>query len=558
LERTKFPNFTCEMNTLKNVDFEIIFESVPGLYLILDAGLTISAVSNAYLAATMTERQQILGKNLFEVFPDNPDDLTATGATNLRASLNFVIQHKKPHTMAVQKYDIRKPDGTFEEKYWSPLNKPVLDNEGKIIYIIHRVEDVTEFVKMKQADEAKSEATEQLRLHATAMEHELYSRAQELQNINKHLLQEIEERKIAEKGFMASRMLLQSTLESHKDVLIFSIDKNYRYVNFNSAFKTSTAQAYGTQVEFGMSLLDTFTSDADRVKAKLNCDRALAGESHITIEEFGDVNRFYFETRYDPILDEKGEIFGVTVLSSNITERKINEEQIKSLNRELDAFTYSVAHDLRAPLRVIDGYCEVLKDDYAAALGDDGKRLLDIISANARQMGQLIDDLLNFSRVGKLSVNCQRVDMDTMMREIINEQLTLIEKDRIEFRISTLEPIICDSNLIRYVLTNLISNSIKYSRKKDKALIEIGSARKNTEIVYFVKDNGSGFDMQYADKLFGVFQRLHKMSDFEGTGVGLAIVHRIILKHGGRVWAEAAVDKGATFYFSLPLNGFTE
>jgi light-regulated signal transduction histidine kinase (bacteriophytochrome) len=230
------------------------------------------------------------------------------------------------------------------------------------------------------------------------------------------------------------------------------------------------------------------------------------------------------------------------------------EERITNLNKELDSFTYSVAHDLRAPLRVIDGYSQILRDEYQHALDGEGVRLLGVIATNARQMGQLIDDLLGFSRLGKLPVNFQQVDMKALVSQVIDEQLMFADKNKIEFRIGTLDPAMCDSTLMRHVLSNLVSNAIKYSGKKEKSYIEIGSEEKADEIIYFVKDNGSGFDMQYADKLFGVFQRLHKMSDFEGTGVGLAIVHRIILKHGGKVWAESEVDKGATFYFSLPLR----
>jgi signal transduction histidine kinase len=540
------------MNTREELNFEIIFESVPGLYLVLKPDFTIVAVSQAYLNATMTSRDQIIGKNLFDVFPDNPDDPLATGVNVLRGSLNEVLRTARPHTMAIQKYDIRKPDGEFEVRYWSPLNKPVIGKANEVIYIIHRVEDVTEFVKMKESDDVKANATEQLRLNASAMERELYNRAQEIQRANSLLLHEIEDRKIAEEKLRASQLMLQATMESHKNVLIFSIDKAYRYLNFNKTFQASTHQAYGTRVEAGASLLDTFTNELDKIKAKINCDRALAGESHITIEEYGDVHRLIFETRYDPIFNDAGDVFGITVLSSDITERKLAEEQIQTLNKELDAFTYSVAHDLRAPLRVIDGYCDILKNEYRQILGDEGGRLLKVIEANGRQMGKLIDDLLNFSRLGKLPVSRQHVDINSLVIPIIDELLILEEKKRPEFKITSLHSLNCDSSMIRHVLSNLIANAIKYSRKREKAIIEIGSKISGSHTTYFIKDNGSGFDMQYVDKLFGVFQRLHKPADFEGTGVGLAIVQRIIVKHGGKVWAEGVVDQGATFYFSIP------
>jgi PAS domain S-box-containing protein len=534
-----------KMNHSGPIDFKLLFESAQGLYLVLFPDLTIVAVSNAYLKATMTEREKIVGKNLFEVFPDNPNDPVAKGETNLRFSLNYVLDHKTTHTMAVQKYDIRDASGKFEERYWSPVNKPIFGDDGEIRYIIHRVEDVTDFIRLSNQRSTPA---------AHTVDQEVYKRAQEIQEINSKLLNEMNERKTAELKLKEASILLQACLESHRDVLIFSIDKHYRYLNFNVAFKTGTFHAYGRNVVQGMNLGDSITVDEDFERIKANCDRAFAGENHVTIEEYGDAQRYYYETRYNPITNDKKEVIGATVLSANITERIMAERQIQTLNKELEAFTYSVAHDLRAPLRVIDGYSGLLTEDYAELLGKDGKRLIDIIALNARQMGQLIDDLLQFARLGRLSVKKQRVDVNGMMNQLINEQLRQIPKDRIDIRVSPLDAADCDGSLIRHVLSNLISNAIKYSGKRERAIIEVGSTKSETEIVYFVKDNGSGFDMKYADKLFGVFQRLHKASDYEGTGVGLAIVHRVVIKHGGRVWAESEPDRGATFYFSLPVH----
>ncbi len=242
------------------------------------------------------------------------------------------------------------------------------------------------------------------------------------------------------------------------------------------------------------------------------------------------------------------------VIAKDITERLKAEEQIKTLNKDLEAFTFSVAHDLRAPLRIIDGYSGVLREDYSAALDGEGNRLLNIISTNAQQMGQLIDDLLNLSRVGRASLNCTHVDMLYLAGKCVEEQLVFDAERKVTINMSNLEPAYCDGVLMKSVFNNLISNAIKYSHRKEAPIIEIGSYQKDGELVYFVKDNGVGFDMKHADKLFGVFQRLHKVTDFKGTGVGLAIVQRIISKHGGRVWVNAVKEEGATFYFSLPYN----
>jgi len=532
------------------VDFRILFESLPGMYYALYPDFRIAATSDVFLKATMTTRDQVIGRPLFDIFPENPNERNAKGESSMRASLNYVLEHKAPHTMAILKYDIRTPDGVFEERYWSPVNQPVLNNSNEVLYIIHQVKDVTDLMQLQN----ESSKTYQLKEIVTEYEAELYQRAQEIQSINNNLIREVAERKEAEEKTNAAQRLLKATIESHKDILIFSIDSQYRYIVFNRAFYEATNYAYGTQVTEGMSLLDSITQPQDRDKAKASCDRALAGESLVTIEEYGDVHRLYFETRYTPILNENNEVVGVTVQSANITDRKKAEEQIKALNQELQSFTYSVAHDLRAPLRAIDGYAGIMEEDYQNILDDEGRKLIKTIMRNAKMMGKLIDDLLDFSRIGKLSVQHQPVNMEHLLESVLDSQFPGIRSNPTKVVIQKLEPVRCDNSLMRYVFTNLVSNAVKYSRNRATPEITIGSTPKNEEIVYFIRDNGVGFDMKYADKLFGVFTRLHKMADFEGTGVGLAIVHRIITRHGGRVWAEAEVDKGATFYFSLPIE----
>jgi light-regulated signal transduction histidine kinase (bacteriophytochrome) len=235
-------------------------------------------------------------------------------------------------------------------------------------------------------------------------------------------------------------------------------------------------------------------------------------------------------------------------------ERRVAERtaQLQAANRELEAFTYSVSHDLRAPLRAIDGFSRILEDEYAPHLDAEARRLLSITRKNALHMGQLIDDLLALSRVSRAEVQKSQVDMVGLVNMVI-EDLRESDLSRvIDIVIKPLEIAWGDQNLLRQVLVNLVANAFKFTSKNGSARIEIGSYLEEDACVYYVKDNGVGFDMRYSHKLFGVFQRLHSTDEFEGTGVGLAIVDRIVRRHGGRVWAEAKRGESATFSFTLP------
>ena len=241
-------------------------------------------------------------------------------------------------------------------------------------------------------------------------------------------------------------------------------------------------------------------------------------------------------------------------LSDRVAERT---QELEVVNQELESFSYSVSHDLRAPLRSIHGYMNILAEEYENLFDEEAKRLIDIILKNGEKMGQLIDDLLAFSRLGRKALIKSLVSMDDIVQTLVEEQQSLVRHDSLSIRVLPLPPAYGDHSTIQQIWVNLISNAIKYSRHKEKIVIEIGSM-KSDDVVYYVKDNGAGFDMDYYDKLFGVFQRLHSEVDFEGTGVGLAIVNRIVTKHGGKIWADAKVNEGATFFFSLGKDRLDE
>jgi PAS domain S-box-containing protein len=384
-----------------------LFECLPGLYLIITPDFKIVAASDAYLKATLTTREGILGQDLFEIFPDNPSDPATTAVSNMRASINRVLQNAVPDTMAIQRHDVRRPDGVFEERYWSPINSPAFGGDRQIKYVVHRVEEVTDFMRRKSQAVGNPEDS---RVQMERMEAEIYQSSQKVKEAN---------------------------------------------------------------------------------------------------------------------------------------------QQLEAANKELEAFSYSVSHDLRAPLRAVDGFSQAVLEDYGQQLPEEGQRYLQTIRAGAQRMGALIDDLLTFARLSRQPLNKRTVDTGGLVREALEELAPQREGREMEIRTGELPPCQGDRALLKQVWVNLLSNALKYTRQNPRAVVEIGHELRSGEGVYFIKDNGTGFDMQYAHKLFGVFQRLHRMEDFEGTGVGLAIVQRVINRHGGRVWAEAAVDRGATFYFTL-------
>lgn len=374
------------------LDFRRLFESAPVLYLVLAPDFTILGVTNAYAHATMQDRERMLGRPLFDVFPDNPDDPTADGVQNLRASLHRVLEHRRPDTMAIQKYDIRRPDvegGAFETRYWRPVNTPVLDERGEVAYIIHAVEDVTEAVVLQREKQ----------------------------------------------------------------------DEHQLVIDANRALQAS--------------------------------------------------------------------------------------------NEELEAFSYSVAHDLRAPLRGIQGFSEALLEDHAASLDEQGRSYLKRVSAAALRMSELIDDLLSLSRISRSPLGRTQIDITSIARAMATE-LDRHSERRMRIEIADGLTAFADARLIQIVFENLLANAWKFTARAPEPKVEVGTVVIDDTTAFFVRDNGAGFDEHYASRLFGPFQRLHSDKDFPGTGIGLAIVQRIVRRHGGRVWASAAVNEGATFYFTLP------
>lgn len=346
--------------------------------------------------------------------------------------------------------------------------------------------------------------------------------------------------------------------------MIFDEEKrpvDYRFLVVNSSFEKQTGltDAVGKRMR---ELAPSHEEHWFEIYGKI----ALTGEPIRFENRAEQLHRWYdvYAFRFGDVKNNQ-----VAILFNDISERKQAEEtikllnqelannlvQIQSINQELESFSYSVSHDLRAPLRAINGYSKILMEDHAENLNTEAKRYIETISKNSQKMGNLIDDLLAFSRLGKKDLEKRKVNTQDMIKDIIDDICGQYAIEKSPFIIHELLPMNGDIALLKQVWMNLISNAHKYSQKNPSPQIEIGSSANNREITYYVKDNGVGFDMKYYNKLFGVFQRLHSENEFEGTGVGLAIVQRIVSRHGGAVWAESKLNVGTTFYFTLPTTG---
>jgi two-component system sensor histidine kinase/response regulator len=342
-------------------------------------------------------------------------------------------------------------------------------------------------------------------------------------------------------------------------------DEGYSVVGFTSANEALTALR---PQKFDLLLTDLMMPEIDGIhllRAAVEVDRNLVGimmTGHGTIGsaveamKAGALDYIVKPFKLSVILPVLSRALIVRQLRLENAElvRRVRERtaELEAANKELDAFSASVSHDLRAPLRAILGFSSALAEDYSAQMPPEAQQLLARVTANAGRMKQLIEDLLRFSQLGRQRLARQPVATADLVREVL-EDLRREQVDRqVEIRVGDLPDCVGDPALLRQVLVNLLSNAFKFTRQKENAIIEVGYRRQEGEQVYFVKDNGAGFDMQYAQRLFNAFQRLHRADEFEGTGIGLSIVQRIIVRHGGRIWAEAQVDQGATFFFGLP------
>jgi PAS domain S-box-containing protein len=375
----------------------------------------------------------------------------------------------------------------------------------------------------------------------------------------------------AEEALRESQQLLMAIVDNSEAVIyVKKLDGRYLMVNrrFREIFKLTNEDI------IGKTDYDLFPREVASALRQVD-EQAAISDHPLTEEEIvpqEDGMHTYISVK-SKLPDATGKPHATFGISTDITKlkaveaelHKLNEElelrveqrttQLEAVNRELEAFSYSVSHDLRAPLRGIIGFTTMLEEDYSSQLDEEARRITSIIKDNTLKMGHLIDGLLTFSRMTRQDIVKTHIDTGKMVNDIIE---TLRPGKAVDWNIHSLPPVKGDFNTLRQVWINLLSNAVKYSGNKEYPQVEIGSFTENGQTIFFVKDNGVGFDNKYKDKLFRVFQRLHSYDEFEGTGVGLALVEKIISKHGGKVWADAVINEGATFYFSLPADSMNQ
>jgi PAS domain S-box-containing protein len=610
-------------------DFRKLFEAFPGMYVVLARDLSIVAVNDAHLVSTMRKRENVIGRNVFEAFPDNPDDPTADGVQNLRASLARVVRFRAQDQMAIQRYAIRKPEGGFVQRYWKILNSPLRGEDGTVQYIVNHAEDVTEL----------HDLTEQQRLSAVLLRKQEELRvSQEVArigtfewNIETGVIEwfagealyglpvggldsfeawtnriHVEDRPIAERSVRVAmetgefngewrsvwpdgaahwiavrgtvarsaagkpmRMVgatIDITIRKESDLLRTQlaaiVDSSDDAIISRSldgtilSWNTSAERIFGYSAEevVGKGLMLLVPPDKIEEEEVAIAERLRRGEGvdHIeSVRVTKDGRRIDVSITLSPMRDGSGKVFAASMICRDITAQKHIEEQAALANQELETFSYSVSHDLRAPLRGIDGWSLALKEDFGDKLNERGLEYIDRVRSETQRMGNLIDDLLRLSSITQAQVRPTRVNLSDLA---LAAEVRLREASPVRNVEFVIEPglyVRGDSGLLNAALTNLIDNAWKFTGKLPAARIHFGRTEKDGLPVFFLGDNGAGFDMAYASKLFSPFQRAHKTSEFPGTGVGLATVQRVMHRHGGRIWVESRIDLGTTFFFTL-------
>ena len=543
------------------VDFKVLFESAPAFYLVLDPTLHIVAVSDGYLAATKTRREDIVGRHLFDVFPDNPDDPTATGTRNLKASLETVLRTGKPHTMAVQKYDIRRPiaeGGGFEEKFWSPVNSPVFAGD-QLTHIIHRVEDVTELVLLERQTRERERANDELRSRAETARAELYLRTQAMEEAK---LQGFISTPSGDLGLIPRANLYLLLMQAPAAVCIVR-GSDHVLELANPAFQRMAGGGHILGRPIAEALPETI---GDLLIEPL--DRVLeTGESCVRNEvELTDAG--VFTLMYQPMLGVNGLVEGVVFFGFDITEEVQSRHKVEELARDLreanrakDEFIAIISHELRTPMTSILGWTRMLG---LGGLDEETQRTaLDSLERSTLSQAKLIEDLLDESRIaaGKLRLDLRALDLVTVIDAAISMARPAAEAKGLALiveREGDRFPVFGDPLRLQQMIGNLLGNAIKFTHEGGRIAVTL--RRDNASGIIEIADNGRGIPPALLPHVFDRFrQGDDQVGDRQsGLGLGLAITRHLVEMHGGEVTADSEGDgRGSKFTLRLPLHQTT-
>jgi PAS domain S-box-containing protein len=539
-------------------DFRLLFESAPVPFLVLDRDLGIVAANDAYLAASMTVREEIVGRNVFDVFPDNPGDPDATGESNLRASLGRVLAWGVADTMAVQRYDIRRPDadgGGFEERFWSPVNSPILDERGRVAYILHRVEDVTEFVRLKNLGSQQERLSQELNSRTAEMEADVYARARDIAGANRQL-------NAANLELRRSEAFLDSVIENIPDMVFVKDARTLRFVRLNRAGEALLGITRADYI--GRTDHDFFPQEeADFFTAK---DREVIAGGHVLDIPEEPIEtpsgRRILHTKKLPVVDEDGQPIYLLGISEDITDRKYADDAIRAArveaeraNRAKTEFLSRMSHELRTPLNAILGFSQLLEMD---ELSTDQRENVAYISQAGRHLLQLVNQVLDISRIesGQISISREPVAVDDVIQEVTALVRPLADARRVALDLRAVEPgvfVLADRQRLNQVLLNLLSNAVRYNRDGGSIRVETRPAADGM-LRISVADTGYGIPPEQHDRLFRAFDRLGaENSSVQGTGMGLALSKGLVEAMAGSIGVDSTVDVGSSFWIELDL-----
>jgi PAS domain S-box-containing protein len=535
------PPADCHRLAGPSPDFRLLFESWPEPYLVLDPELVIIAVSDAYLAVSETSRSGIIGRKIFDAFPDNPDDPESDGAARLRASLDEVRRHKVADTMPVQQYDIRRPgSGEFETRYWSVVNSPVLDHDRNLVYIINRFEDVTEYVRLKERRARQQPAEEKLQTQVDQMEAEVLVRALDLQVTNREL------RRLAAIVEYADDAILTKTVAGVITSWNAGAERLYGYTEHEILGQPVSVLVPPGHGDEEPAMLHTIASARKAVR----CDIIRIRKDGTLVD---------VSLALSPIFDAAGEVIEVAAISRDITERKRTEDslversrQLETSNKELEQYAYVASHDLQEPLRKMASFCQLLARRYQGQLDEQADQYIAYVVDGARRMQEMINDLLTFSRLGRLPEATAEVDCNQVVERARIDLAAAIEEGGASITVTgTLPTVRGEWAPLVQLFENLIGNGIKF-HGREPPRVEISAAPDGTGWRFAIADNGIGIEPQYADRIFTLFQRLHSQAEYPGTGIGLAVCKKIVESYGGTLCFDSRPDEGTTFYWTMP------